>query len=244
MPKASIGNHFFAELTEGREADPASKGQQHSIAPEGQADGLETLRTAYEEFWDETHHPDQSTISDDHQHQEACVSVLPESHLRTDWQVLRERRSRLSKNAVLERFKTTSSKERNYRRSEKRFGLPIGFVPRLQRFGRGVLLELNIYRLANGREFIPRRPSGTLASSHLYALITIDQYVGGKRGSVYVRCDGRIFDYSVVSKNPPGDMFDTGYTIYDLERTGRYAPACGDSGETAGAGERSAKNDP
>jgi hypothetical protein len=46
----------------------------------------------------------------------------------------------------------------------------------------------------------------------------------GKRGSVYIRTDGRIFDYSVDTANPSGDLFDTGYTIYDLERTGRYAP--------------------
>ena len=46
----------------------------------------------------------------------------------------------------------------------------------------------------------------------------------GKRGSVYIRTDGRILDYSVDKANPSGDLFDTGYTIYDLERTGRYAP--------------------
>jgi hypothetical protein len=46
----------------------------------------------------------------------------------------------------------------------------------------------------------------------------------GKRGSVYVRTDGRVFDYSVDSALPLGDIFDTGYTICDLERTGRYAP--------------------
>lgn len=94
----------------------------------------------------------------------------------------------------------------------------------MQRFGRGVLLELNVYRLPDGQEFIPCFPTGTLGSRHLYALLTGEQYSGGRRGSVYVRSDGRIFDYSLVSANPLGDMFDTGYTIYNLERTGRYAP--------------------
>jgi hypothetical protein len=108
---------------------------------------------------------------------------------------------------------------------KQRFGLPEGFVPRLQRYGRSVLLELNIYRLPNGREFIPCHPSGTLGTRrHLYALLTSEQYSDGKRGSVYIRTDGRIFDYGVDTANHSGDLFDTGYTIYDLERTGRYAP--------------------
>ena len=108
---------------------------------------------------------------------------------------------------------------------KQRFGLPEGFVPRLQHYARSVLLELNVYRLPNGQEFIPGRPSGTLgASRHLYALQTEEQYLKGKRGSVYVRTDGKIFDYSVDTGIPLDDIFDTGYTIADLERTGRYAP--------------------
>ena len=108
----------------------------------------------------------------------------------------------------------------------QRFGLPEGFVPRWQRFERGILLELNVYRLPDGREFLPCHPSGTLgAQRHLYALLSSEQYLNKKRGSVYVRNDGRIFDYSVDSGIPTGDIFDTGYTIYDLERTGRYAPS-------------------
>jgi len=109
---------------------------------------------------------------------------------------------------------------------KQRFGLPEGFVPRRQRFERGILLELNIYALPNGREFLPSRPSGTLgAQRHLYALLSIDQYLNKTRGSVYVRNDGRIFDYSIDGGIATGDFFDTGYTIYDLERTGRYAPS-------------------
>ncbi len=109
--------------------------------------------------------------------------------------------------------------------TKQRFGLPEGFVPRLQRYGRSVLLESNIYRLPNGQEFIPCHPTGTLGTHrHLYALLTSEQYLDGKRGSVYIRTDGRIFDYSIDHGNASGDLFDTGYTIYELERTGRYAP--------------------
>ncbi len=109
---------------------------------------------------------------------------------------------------------------------KQRFGLPEGFVPRWQRYERGILLELNVYKLPDDREFLPCRPSGTLgAQRHLYALLSIEQYLNKKRGSVYIRNDGRIFDYSVDNGIPTGDIFDTGYTIYDLERTGRYAPS-------------------
>jgi hypothetical protein len=122
---------------------------------------------------------------------------------------------------------TFSNKKKvlNARKSKPRFGLPDGFTPRRQQFGRSVLLEDNVYRLPGGREFIPRHPTGTLGKPcHLYALLTVEQFEGGRRGSVYVRTDGRIFDYSVDHLDPFRDMFDTGHTIYDLERTGRYAP--------------------
>jgi hypothetical protein len=122
-------------------------------------------------------------------------------------------------------IETTSSTRAGPHVAKQRFGLPEGFVPRLQRYGRAVLLELNIYRLPDGQEFIPCRPSGTLGGrQHLYALLTNEQYSQEKRGSVYVRTDGRIFDYSVDMQQPDRDLFDTGYTLYDLERTGRYAP--------------------
>jgi hypothetical protein len=95
----------------------------------------------------------------------------------------------------------------------------------LGRFGRTVLFEDNIYRLPNGSEFIPQPPAGTLGSrNHQYALLTSNQYVKRKRGSVYVRTDGRIFDYACDHNVAEREMFDTGFTIHDLERTGRYAP--------------------
>jgi hypothetical protein len=114
------------------------------------------------------------------------------------------------------------TKEKNVR---QRFGLPAGFVSRLGRYGRAVLFEDNIYRLPTGVEFIPQPPAGTLGSrNHQYALLTIDQFVKRKRGSVYIRTDGRIFDYAFDHNSAEREMFDTGFTIHDLERTGRYAP--------------------
>jgi hypothetical protein len=105
-----------------------------------------------------------------------------------------------------------------------RFGLPQNFVPRFQRAGRFVLLDENIYSLPNGREFVPSTPKGPLAGDrHLYALVTVEQFGRGSRGSVFVTLDGRVFDYSVVQTDPDREMFDTGYTIHHLKRTGRYA---------------------
>jgi hypothetical protein len=114
------------------------------------------------------------------------------------------------------------------RKPKPRFGLPEGFTPRMQKHGRSVLLEDNVYRLPSGQEFIPKNPIGTLGQlRHLYALLSVEQFKGGHRGSVYVRTDGRIFDYSVDHADPSRDMFDTGYTISDLRRTGKYAPDAG-----------------
>lgn len=107
----------------------------------------------------------------------------------------------------------------------KRWGLPEGFVARVGRYGRTVLFEDNVYRLPNGLEFIPQPPSGTLGSrNHQYALLTCEQYEARRRGSVYVRLDGRIFDYAFDHGVSGREMFDTTFTIQDLERTGRYAP--------------------
>lgn len=109
--------------------------------------------------------------------------------------------------------------------TKPRFGLPEGFVSRLNRYGRTVLFEDNVYRLPNGVEFIPQPPSGTLGSrNHRYALLTRDQYENRKRGSVYVRADDRIFNYAFDQGTPEREIFDTGFTIHDLERTGQYAP--------------------
>jgi predicted heme/steroid binding protein len=87
-----------------------------------------------------------------------------------------------------------------------------------------ILLEGNVYRLPDGKEFVPGQPTGTLGRiEHIYALLTMEQHEKGQRGSVYIRTDGRIFDYSFDQAHPDREIFDTGYTIQDLERTGRYA---------------------
>jgi len=114
------------------------------------------------------------------------------------------------------------TKEKN---AGRRFGLPAGFAARPSRYGRSVLFEDNVYRLPNGTEFIPQPPAGTLGSrNHQYALLTSEQYLKRQRGSIYVRTDGRIFDYGHDHNEAQREMFDTGFTIHDLERTGRYAP--------------------
>jgi len=51
----------------------------------------------------------------------------------------------------------------------------------------------------------------------------VEQFERGSRGSVFVTLDGRVFDYSIVQSDPDRGMFDTGYTIHHLKRTGRYA---------------------
>jgi hypothetical protein len=211
MPKASRGDPFLAETNVGQEGDAVFQSHADGKGGEHLPEGLETLRSAYQEFWAETHHPTPPPeILNPRTTTKAKVRSFNRQTRPTA--VLRAER-RAGPNGF-----------QNSRRAKQRFGLPEGFMPRMQRFGRGILLELNIYSLPNGQEFIPCLPTGPLGSRHLYALLTSEQHSRGSRGSIYVRGDGKIFDYSVVSANPAGDMFDTGYTIHDLERTGRYAP--------------------
>lgn len=127
---------------------------------------------------------------------------------------------------ALSRRRLRNRKKRivNRKKPKPRFGLPEGFKRRSQPYGRTVLLEDDVYSFPGGQEFIPKYPTGTLGKGHLYALLTFEQFEDGRRGSVYVHTDGRIFDYSVDHMHLSRDMFDTGYTICDLERTGRYAP--------------------
>src|SRR6266550_5244270 len=224
MSKASTGNHFLAEMTEGPEVDAVFESNATPKPIEGLPDGLENLLSAYQEFWEVTHHTAQALAPIDQF--ENAEEVEPKVEQQNEPLQMHRHRKNPSKPAVLKRRRKTKPKiHSSGRGARQRFGLPEGFVPRMQRFGRGVLLELNVYRLPNGQEFIPSSPTGTLGSRHLYALLTGEQYLDGRAGSVYVRSDGRIFDYSLVSANPLGDMFDTGYTIYNLERTGRYAPS-------------------
>jgi hypothetical protein len=138
----------------------------------------------------------------------------------------RQRKSTRRSSSKTSRPVKVRTRRSRIRISKQRFGLPNGFVPRLQRYGRMILLEGNVYRLPNGQEFVPGHPTGTLGRiEHLYALLTMEQHEKGKRGSVYIRTDGKIFDYSFDQADPEREIFETAYTIQDLERTGRYTSA-------------------
>ncbi len=211
MSNGSIGDHLWAEMTDGQKVSAVSRGQATlKQLSQGLLDGSEVLRNVCREVLAHTDSSFEDLVVEDKELSTLADALSQAAHQRS----LRPRPN----SKPSERTDRTLPKQR--------FGLPQGFVPRLQRYGRAVLLELNFYRLPNGQEFIPCHPTGTLgARQHLYALLTGDQFLNSKRGSVYVRHDGRIFDYSVDTANPSGDIFDTGYTIYDLERTGTYAPA-------------------
>ncbi|MBC8031736.1 MAG: hypothetical protein H7Z16_16755 [Pyrinomonadaceae bacterium] len=210
MSSGSIGDHLWAEMTDGQKVDAVYKGQATlKQMSEGLLDGADDLRNACREFLAHTDPSFENLVVEDGELNSLADALTLAAQNRGS--TTRPTTKRNSRTAIAA--------------SKQRFGLPQGFVPRLQRYGRAVLLELNLYRLPDGQEFIPCHPTGTLGTrQHLYALLTTEQYLKGKRGSVYVRSDGRIFDYSVDSAIPLGDIFDTGYTIYDLERTGRYAP--------------------
>ncbi len=205
--KSIIGDGLWAEMTEGQKIDAVLKGHATlTQMSEGLLDGSEKLRDACREFLADADTSFENLLTNNGPGDELNTISAPGDDS------LSQRGPTKPTRAAAPQLKP-------------RFGLPEGFEPRRQRYGRSVLLELNIYRLPNSREFIPCHPSGTLGTRrHLYALLTTEQYLKGRRGSVYIRTDGRIFDYSVDRANPSGDLFDTGYTIYDLERTGAYAP--------------------
>jgi hypothetical protein len=212
MSEQIVGDYLWAEMTDGQKLDAVLNGRATlKQLTEGLLDGSEVLRRACQHFL---------------AHTGAAFENFPAE---ADVEGLNELAETLTEAARKQKahahHETSTTKRAHPHATKQRFGLPKGFVPRLQRYGCAVLLELNIYRLPDGQEFIPCRPSGTLGGrQHLYALVTSEQYLKGKRGSVYVRTDGRVFDYSVDRHDPGSDLFDTGYTIYDLERTGRYAP--------------------
>lgn len=212
MSEQISGDYLWAEMTDGQKLDAVLEGratlQQISA---GLLDGSEALRSACQHFL--------APVSTALENFSGAAEANGLSELAEELTAVAR------KQKAHEHFEAWPTKRAAAAAARQRFGLPEGFVPRLQRYGRAVLLELNVYRLPDGQEFIPCRPSGTLGGrQHLYALVTGEQYLQEKRGSVYVRTDGRIFDYSVDKQQPDSDMFDTGYTLYDLERTGRYAP--------------------
>jgi hypothetical protein len=208
MSKLIIGDQFWAEMAEDRKIDAVVTGHATlKQMSEGLLDGSDQLRNACREYLGDT------SLSFEN------LPLDPPEPGSREISEANSLRSELPKRAN----KKVSGDAHNS--AKQRFGLPDGFLPRLQRYGRTVLIERNVYRLPNGKEFLPTRPTGTLGSGrHRYALLTSEQYRKAIRGSVYVRTDGKIFDYSVDTGVPMREMFDTGYTIADLERTGQYAP--------------------
>ena len=214
MSKSIIGDQVWAEMTEGQKVEAVFAGHATlKQMSEGLLDGSDQLRNACREYLAETSPSFENLQRDPDEPgylRERTGGSPPEAEPVSQFEAPP---SQVIKPRV------------THEPCKQRFGLPAGFVPLLQRYGRSVLLERNVYRLPDGQEYIPVRPTGTLgASRHLYALLSSEQYLKGQRGSVYVRTDGKIFNYSVDTGIPLGEMFDTGYTIADLERTGRYAP--------------------
>jgi hypothetical protein len=209
MSKLIIGDQFWAEMTEGRKIDAVVTGHATlKQMSEGLLDGSDQLRTACREYLADASLSFENLPLDPHE--STTTGVSPDDLSQSELP-----RAETNETSIANAHQTT----------KQRFGLPDGFLPRLHRYGRTVLIERNVYRLPNGQEFIPTIPTGTLGSRrHRYALLTGEQYSKATRGSVYIRTDGKIFDYSVDSGVPMREMFDTGYTIADLERTGQYAP--------------------
>src|SRR3990172_757406 len=205
MSKSAIDEASWAELSPAQKADAVREGRATlKQMTAGLLDGPDILRNACCEFL---------------LHTDASFEDLPLPDAVSSSPQQPDNIHKVDRlRSGLQRKKTPGPKKS----LRPKFGLPEGFSR--QRFGRNRLLEQNIYRLPNGQEFIPSFPAGILGRRHLYALLTTEQYLDEKRGSVYIRTDGRIFDYSVDCGDPSADLFDTGYTIYDLERTGRYAP--------------------
>ena len=210
MSKAIIGEHVWAELTEAQKVLAVRSGQATvKQITEGLLGGPEELRAACREHLAQTKIP-----AEDISVKLDALKKIPSSSSTKLKARVRKKRSSKQKQKVV-----------RVRNPRPRFGLPEGFIPRFQKYERSVLLEDNVYRLPDGQEFIPRQPTGTLGKDrHLYALLTADQFTEGRRGSVYIRTDGRIFNYGVDHADPERELFDTGYTINNLERTGRYAP--------------------
>ena len=156
MSKAIVGDQLWAEMTDDQKIDTVISGHATiKQMSEGLLDGSERLRRACQ---DSLAHLAPSF-------ENLAVELQPEVPPAANCKIKFLRVSRQKK------LKKSAARKH-------RFGLPENFVPRLQRFGRGVLLELNVYRLPNGQEFIPARPSGTLGQrQHLYALLTTEQYL-------------------------------------------------------------------
>jgi hypothetical protein len=209
MSKSIIGDQLWAEMSESQKVEAVFAGHATlKQMSEGLLDGSEQLRNACREYLAETGSAFENlpVVEDEIDCTPPPMETPPAAE-------------------VLPVQITRSETPAAHEPTKQRFGLPQGFQHRPHGYVRTVLLDLNVYRLPDGQEFIPSRPTGTLgANRHQYALLTTEQFLKGRRGSVYVRTDGKIFDYSIDSHIPQSEIFDTGYTIADLERTGRYGP--------------------
>ena len=196
MPESIIGDDVWLQMTETERIDVVRSGRATlRQLSEGLLDGSDDLRAA-------------------------CRDVL--SYTSAD---LEELPLNISVNTGQSTTPARTFSRESFPRTSKkiRSGLPTGYRGHSSnRHSRTRLLEENIYRLPDGQEYVPSCPAGTLGTSgHRYALLTMVQYERRQRGSVYIRNDGRIFDYSKAFTGPRSELFDTGFTMDDLERTGR-----------------------
>jgi len=127
MSKSIIGDQLWAELTEAQKVEAVLTGHATlKQMSEGLLNGSEKLRKACREFLAETGPSFEN------------LPVDPEQsgpHETTG----------LALNSAFPKRQITKAKSRTQTPlSKQRFGLPEGFVPRLQRYGRSVLLESNI----------------------------------------------------------------------------------------------------
>ena len=167
MSKSIIGDEFWAEMTEGQKVEAVFTGHATlKQMSEGLLDGSDDLRNACREFLAHTD-PSFENLVVEHNQRESSTSSSSDAS-----GPAKEDPAFLARSTAWGGI-TESGIVNSGPPAKQRFGLPEGFVPRLQRYGRAVLLELNVYRLPNGQEFIPCRPTGTLgARHHLYALFT------------------------------------------------------------------------
>ena len=118
MSKRIIGDQLWAEMTEGQKVDTVFKGHATlKQMSEGLLDGSEKLRNACQEFLSHTSPSFENLPVEPEQRESSTIS-----------------RARARKRVRPRRI--TRSRNRNSGPPGKqRFGLPEGFVPRLQRFG-------------------------------------------------------------------------------------------------------------
>ena len=213
MSKSLISDQSWAQMTEGQKVAAVLAGHATlKQLSEGLLDGSDQLRNACREFLAET---------------DPSFEDLPLNPGQSD-------KLPSSSGNHFPQSATTRIRHRKPALPGKhRFGLPDDFVPRLHRYGRSVLLQLNVYRLPNELEFIVCPPTGTLGSRHLTPFSLQSSNLKGRRGSVYVRTDGRIFDYSVDNSIPLGDLFDTGFN----RRPGTYRSICTGCGRRKGVNQ-------